>query len=53
MPSAADQSQCRHDASEASEFNELNIDLPEGKLLQSLLRIFIVLMNPIYEVYVF
>jgi hypothetical protein len=39
MPSAADQSQWRRDA---SEFNELNIDLPKGTLLQSLLRIFIV-----------
>jgi hypothetical protein len=34
IPSAADQSLCRRDA---SEFNKLNIDLPKGKLLQSLI----------------
>jgi hypothetical protein len=43
MPSAADQSQWRRDA---SEFNTLNIDLPKGKLLQSLLRIYIVFNEP-------
>jgi hypothetical protein len=32
--------------SDASEFNKLNIDLPKGKLLQSLLRIYIVLNEP-------
>jgi hypothetical protein len=37
MPSAADQSQWRRDA---SELNTLNIDLPKGKLLQNLLRIY-------------
>jgi hypothetical protein len=43
IPSAADQSQWRHDA---SEFNKLNIDLPKGKLLQNLLRIYIVFNEP-------
>jgi hypothetical protein len=43
MTPAEDQSQWRRDA---SEFNELNIDLPKGKLLQSLLRIFIVFNEP-------
>jgi hypothetical protein len=42
-----DQSQWRRDA---SEFNELNIDLPKGMLLQSLLLIYIV-YNVIYIVY--
>jgi hypothetical protein len=44
MPSAADQSQWRRDASEFN--NELDIDLPKGKLLQSLLRIFVVFNEP-------
>jgi hypothetical protein len=43
MPSAGDQSQWRRDA---SAFNELNIDLPKGKLLQGLLRIYIVFNEP-------
>jgi hypothetical protein len=43
LPSAADQSQWRRDA---SEFNELNVNLPKGKPLQSLLRIFIVFNEP-------
>jgi hypothetical protein len=43
MPSAADQSQgCR----DASEFKKVNIDLPKAKLLQSLLRIYIVFNEP-------
>jgi Zn-dependent M16 (insulinase) family peptidase len=31
---------------DASEFNKLNFDLPKGKLLQSLLRIYIVFNEP-------
>jgi hypothetical protein len=51
MPSAAYQSQWRRDA---SEFNELNIDLPKGKLLQSLVRIYIVFNEPaVHELSVF